>query len=154
MKVIKYKPYWLFFGLILIILGIGFLMPKEDLSFNFYDTYYVISKRDLAILLSFLYALLAMVYYVFIKLNFDLVNWMTTTHVLISILGLFLVFLLPYLMIDIKPQNFIKQIDDITFNNHILFSVFLIMVVMVAAQVLFFANLIYTLIKDRIYGFF
>lgn len=154
MKVIKYKPYWLFFGVILIILGVGFLTPKGDLSYDVYDTYYVISKRDLAILLSFLYALLAMVYFVFIKLSFKLVNWMTITHVLISILGLFLFFLLPYLMRDIKPQNIVYQMDDMAFNNNILLCVFLVLVIIVAGQVLFFANLIYTLIKDRIYGFF
>lgn len=152
MKVITYKPYLLFIGLILIILGAGFLKPKNDLSFSVYDTYYVISERDLAILLSFLYALLAIVYFVFIKLNFDLVRWMTIIHVLISILGLLLIVILPYLKRDIKPETFVNQINDIEFNNNIIFTIWMIIFTMIAAQVLFFANLIYSFIKDRIYG--
>ncbi|KAF2326174.1 MAG: hypothetical protein REI96_07415 [Flavobacterium nitrogenifigens] len=149
MNYIKKKPYVLFLALIVILLGFGFYKGNEILDINIHDTYFVISWKHLMILISIIYGLLALTYFSILKLNFSLINWMTIFHVLISIIGLLAIFILPRLMRDDLPMDFSVVMENAKFNERIGYGIVVCIFALLGAQILFFINLICTLIKGR-----
>jgi hypothetical protein len=150
MTYILNKPYFLFLALIIVFLIVGFLNPKEILDINIHDTYYVISYRDLGIILSFIYSFLAIVYFLLIQFNFPLIKWMTITHVAISIGGLFLIVGFYKLIRETKPGDFESIIKNIDFNAKITIAIFSSVFAAIIVQMLFFVNVIQALIKGKI----
>lgn len=128
----------------------GFIDAKQYLSINIGDTYIAISRLHFAILLSLIYGFLTLLYFALIKLNFRFINWMTITHVLVSIIGLLFIFVLPQLMRnDTKFVGFDQMILNINFNNRLLLLIWLSVFTILGIQLLFFVNVIYALIKGR-----
>lgn len=149
MNVIKEKPYFLFIGLIVNLLSFGFYKRMETIDINIHDTYYVMSWIDAMIFISFIYGILALIYFTLLKLKFKLVNWMTISHVLISIIGLFLVFILSKIVRETSPGDLMKLMKDIDFNEKITIGIWITVFAIIGIQTLFFMNAIYALVKGK-----
>ncbi|WP_433764551.1 hypothetical protein [Flavobacterium ginsenosidimutans] len=149
MDYIQNKPYFLFSALIVILLCFGFYKGNETIAINIHDTYFVISWKHLMILISIIYGLLALIYFALMKFNFNLINWLTISHVLISIIGLIIIFILPRLIKDSLPIDFSTIMEDTRFNERIGYGIWGSVFALFGAQFLFFINVIYALIKGR-----
>lgn len=149
MNYIKNKPYFVFLGLIVVLLLYGFYKGNEAISVNIHATYFVISWKHLMILVSFFCGILALGYFGMLKLNFVLINWMTVSHVLISLIGLFAVFALPKFLKEIVPSDMVTLLNDSNFNQRIELGILISICTLLGTQLLFFANVIFALIKGR-----
>lgn len=98
MKKITEAPHFLFWILIPIILIIGLLKPDKTLDINIHDTYIVIALLHLAVLISIIFGILGLGYWVVIKLNRRLVNWLTVIHLIITVIGFCLILLIPFFL--------------------------------------------------------
>lgn len=74
---------------------------------------------------------------------------MTVSHVLISLVGLFIVFILPKFFIEIVPGDILSVINDSNFNQRIESGILILICVLLGTQLLFFANVTFALIKGR-----
>lgn len=149
MNFIKKRPYILFLTLIVILLSFGFYKDKETIDINIRDTYFVISWIDAMILISLIYGFLSLIYFALLKLKFKPVHWMTFTHVLISIVGLFTIFILSKSIREFVPGDIAKMIGDLDFNQKIELGIWFCVFALVGIQLLFFINVIYALVKGR-----
>ena len=149
MNYIQNKPYFVFLGLIVVLLIYGFYKGNEAISINIHATYFVISWKHLMILISFICGILALGYFGMLKLNFVLINWMTVSHVLISLIGLFAVFALPKFLKEIVPSDMVTLLNDSNFNQRIELGILISICTLLGTQLLFFANVIFALIKGR-----
>ncbi len=149
MNVIKEKPYFLFIGLIVILLSFGFYKRMETIDINIHDTYFVTSWMYGMIVISFIYGLLGLIYFTLLKLKFKPINWMTVLHVLISIIGLIALFILPKLMREDLPVDFSAIMENAKFNEKIAYGIGVAILALFGAQILFFINVIYALVKGR-----
>jgi heme/copper-type cytochrome/quinol oxidase subunit 1 len=148
-KFISTKPYFLFLALILIIFTWGFIDAEQNLVFNVEDTYFVIKRSHLAVILSVIYGFLAFVYFIIIKLNFKLIRWVTVLHTLVTIICILLLYILFQLIRENKPYNFENIISDMYFNERMLIGIWGSIYVSISIQFLFLINVIYALIKGR-----
>ncbi|MBZ4037735.1 hypothetical protein K6T82_23445 [Flavobacterium sp. 17A] len=149
MNYIQNAPHILFLVLIVILLSYGFYRGNEILDINVHDTYFVISWKHLMILISILYGLLALIYFALLKLDFSLINWMTISHVLISIIGLVVLFTLPKFMRESLPVDLSAIMENARFNQRIGYAIATSIFALLGAQLLFLINVIYALIKGR-----
>ncbi|GEM_PF-1853331 len=149
MNYIQSTPHFLFLIVIVGLLAFGFYRGNEMLDINIHATYYLISWKHLMILISVIYGILALIYFGLLKLNFGLVNWMTVSHVLISIIGLFAVFVLPKFLRESVPGDMVALLKDMNFNQRIEIGIVISIFALFGAQLLFFINVIYALIKGR-----
>lgn len=74
---------------------------------------------------------------------------MTIFHVLISTVGLIALFILPKLMRDDLPMDFVAIMENAKFNEGIGYGIAIAIFVLLGIQFLFFINVIFTLIKGR-----
>lgn len=144
------KPYVLFLAFIATLLAFGFYKGNDLLDINIHDTYFVISWKHLMILISLIYGLLSLIYFILLKLNFSLVNWMTISHVLVSTIGLIAVFTLSKLMRENVPGDITFYIDNIKFNQRIAYTILISIITILGTQILFLINAVYALIKGRV----
>ncbi|KLT70836.1 hypothetical protein [Flavobacterium sp. ABG] len=149
MEYIQKNPYFIFLALIVIFLAIGFLNAEETLDINIHDTYFVISYLYFAVLLSVIYTFLAILYFALIKLNFPLIKWLISTHVIVSVGGLLLIWIFSQLKREVAPGDIESYIADMTFNDKMLLGIFITVGTMIATQVIFVVNVIQALIKGR-----
>ena len=148
-KFISKKPYLVLLVFIPIFLIIGFIKPQGTLDINIHDTYFVIANLHLAFLVSFLFSVLAFVYFGLLKFNFRLIKLVTFLHVLLTIGCAILVLVCFQLFREIKTENLEAFLNDSDFNTQLNISITLLTVVFIAAQFLFLVNVIYALIKGR-----
>ncbi|CAD0005119.1 hypothetical protein FLAT13_02590 [Flavobacterium salmonis] len=148
-KYIYSKPYFLFLAFITILLIIGFINIKEMLDINIHDTYLVISYLDFALLSSFIYGALGLIYFALIRFNLSLIKWMTIAHVIISIGGYCSIASFFLLIRETAPGDFETLLDDMHFNERINWGIFITSFIIIITQILFFINAIYALIKGR-----
>lgn len=138
------KSYIPFLILIPIALFIGILKRKETLDVNVHDTYFVINNLHLAILFSFFVCTIALGYFLAKKFNVPLNNWMTSTHVTISLLGILIVYILFKVQINLQSNNndiefFLKYTKIFKAINYTMIS---ILMISIFAQLLFLINII------------
>lgn len=144
MNWISEKAYVPFLVLISIILVIGFINRKETLDINVHDTYIVINNLHLAILLSIFLVIIALGYFLSDIFNIPLINWMTISHVLITIIGIFFVFILFKVQTNLEVNTstiefILKYSKTIERINIALFS---ILGLTILSQLLFLINII------------
>lgn len=149
MKYLLRKPYFLFLFLIAFFLIGGFLNAQKTLDINIHDTYFVISYLDFGLILSFIYSFIAVIYFVLIKLNFALIEWITATHVIISIGGIFVIGLFFYLIRETAPGDFESVLDDIDFNAKMTWGIWITFFSILGMQALFVINVIQALLKGK-----
>ncbi|WP_405396541.1 hypothetical protein [Maribacter sp. Asnod2-G09] len=105
MKKITQSPHLVFWVLIPVILLIGFIKPDKTLDINIHDTYLVIDLINLAVSISIIFGILGFGYWVIIKLNRKLLNWLTVIHLLITIIGFLILLLIPIISPDIHQDS-------------------------------------------------
>jgi len=149
MKYILHKPYFLFLAVTIIFLTIGFVKPEEKLVINIYDIYIVINYLDFAWLLTLIYAFFILIYFFLIKMNYALINWMIVTHVLISIGGLFLIWIFYELTRETNPGDFKNLISDIDFNSKMRWGIIVSVFSIIGTQVIFLVNVIQALLIGK-----
>ncbi|WP_036155256.1 hypothetical protein [Maribacter forsetii] len=140
MKKITQVPHFMFWILIPIILLIGLLKPDKTLDINIHDTYFVIALLHLAVLISIIFGILGLGYWVVIKLNRRLVNWLTIIHLIITVLSLCLILLIPFFL----PESN-QGITSLYFDAQV--TITLSAVVAVCIQSLYLINIITALIR-------
>ncbi|MDF4204446.1 hypothetical protein PXD56_15835 [Maribacter sp. SA7] len=105
MKKITQTPHIIFWILIPFILLVGFLKPDKTLVINIYDTYLVMDLINLTVLISIIFGILGFGYWVIIKLNRKLLNWLTVIHLILTILGFLILLLIPIISPEIHQDS-------------------------------------------------
>ena len=140
MKKITQAPHFMFWILIPIILLIGLLKPDKTLDINIHDTYIIIALLHLAVLISIIFGILGLGYWVVIKLNRRLVNWLTIIHLIITVISLCLIILIPFFL----PESN-QGITSLYFDAQV--TITLSALVAVCIQSLYLVNIITALIR-------
>ncbi|SDS19805.1 hypothetical protein SAMN05192545_0951 [Maribacter dokdonensis] len=135
MTKITKTPHIVFWILIPIILLTGFLKPDKTFYFNIHDTYYVLGLINLAVLISIIFAIIGFGYWVVIKLNRRLVNWLTVIHLIITVIGFCLILFIPFFLSDSNQD----------FGSHL--TVTLSTLAAVCVQLLYLINIITAFIR-------
>lgn len=107
MKLEIKNPYLFFLGSIPFILFIGFL-DKQIMSVSIHDDYYVFSKSDFSVLISYLFGIVGFGYLMMKKYNKKLIKWLIWIHIIVSISGASILFIVPYLYTQndlVKPNT-------------------------------------------------
>ena len=148
MNIIINRTYLFFFLTILLILTFAFYNPKGTFSVNIYDTYYVILNSHLGILLSIIYFIPGIIYFVLHKKGIFLNNWIIYLHTIISIGGLILVWFLFHKIKIPSPQPFDEIIKSIKINMYLTYTYSATIVSMVLIQIIFMINVVFTILKN------
>ena len=143
------KPFISFLILIPIIMIIGFLNRKETLDINVHDTYYVINNLHLAIILSIFLAIISLGYFLIKIFSIPLINWMTISHILITIFGMLIIYILFRIQLNFEVKSYdiesiLKYSKTIQRVNFTLFSV---LIVVLLSQLVFLINFAVSIFK-------
>ena len=146
------KPFISFLILIPIIMIIGFLNRKETLDINVHDTYYVINNLHLAIILSIFLAIISLGYFLIKIFSIPLINWMTISHILITIFGMLIIYILFRIQLNFEVKSYdiesiLKYSKTIQRVNFTLFSV---LIVVLLSQLVFLINFAVSIFKKFI----
>lgn len=144
MNWISEKPFILFLVLIPIIMIVGFINRKETLDINVHATYYVINNLHLAILISIFMIILAFGYFLSTIYSIPLINWMTISHVLITIFGIFLIYVLfkTQLYFESKKNTIESILKYSKIIKRINLTLFSILGITILSQFIFLINVI------------
>ncbi|SIR25288.1 hypothetical protein [Maribacter ulvicola] len=140
MNKITQAPHLVLWILIPVILLIGFLKPDKTLDINIYDTYLVIGLINLAVLISIIYGILGFGYWVAIRLNRKLVNWLTVIHLIFTVISFCFIILIPYFL---PPSS--QGISSLYFDAQTTLT--LSAIVAVSIQSLYLINMITALFR-------
>lgn len=128
------KPYLYFWLSIPILIGFGFLNGDSTFLINFKNTYFVIENSILVLILSIAFGIIGFWYWLMCKLNRKLIQWMTIVHVIITIDGIIIAFLIEHFL---KGQGLgFMSIKTVTLITAI------VVILIFAVQVIFPLNLI------------
>ena len=141
MKILNNKPHLIFLLAIPIIILIGILSGESVLDINVHDTYYVIAYFHLAMLISILFGIIGIGYWIMQKANRKLSKWLNWTHIGITFGGIIIVLIL--------TQFYRTELMEYEFNNNLTFFVTLFILLVFFAQLIFPINIIYGLIKKK-----
>ena len=139
MSRITNKPHLIFWLSIPLIMLSGFVSSIENLDINIHDTYYVFSLTDLNILISVLFAIIGLGYWIMLKANRKLSKWMNLTHITLTFGGILLIWIL--------AQLFRESFMEYDFNNNLTLAIYLITIIVVFGQIIYPINLVRGLIK-------
>ncbi len=118
---------------------IGFLCGDTVLSINIHDTYYVIAYFHLTILISLLFGVIGLGYWIMQKGNRRLSKWLSWTHVGLTFGGAFAVLIL--------SQLYRGDIMEYEFNNNLNLTITLLLFIIILGQIIFPINIIHGLLK-------
>lgn len=135
------KPHLIFLIAIPIIMPIGILSGDAVLDINVHDTYYVIAYLHLATLISILFGIIGIGYWIMQKTNRKLSKWLNWTHVGLTFGGTSVVWIL--------TKFYRTEIMEYEFNNNLTLIITLIILLMIVGQLIFPINIIYGLIKKK-----
>lgn len=117
----------------------GFLSSINDLDINIHDTYYVFSLFDLNTLISILFGIIGLGYWIVLKANRKLSKWLNLIHIALTFGGILLIWIL--------AQLFRESIMEYDFNNNLTLAIYIIALIAVFGQIIYPINIIYGLIK-------
>lgn len=135
------KPHLIFSLTIPIIALIGILSGEAVLDINVHDTYYVVAYLHLAILISVLFGIIGMGYWIMQKADRKLSKWLIWTHIGLTFGGILVVWILTHF--------YRTEIMEYEFNNNLTLIIMLIVLFMIFGQLIFPINIIYGLIKKK-----
>jgi len=144
MKSLINKPYLIFLIAIPIIMLIGILSGDAILDINVHDTYYVIAYLHLAIMISILFGIIGIGYWIMKKADRKLSKWLNWTHIGLTFGGTLIVWIL--------TKFYRTEIMEYEFNNNLTLIITLIVLLMIVGQLIFPINIIYGLIKKKTSG--
>ena len=122
MKFLINKPHLIFLFSIPIIILFGILNRNEMLDINVHDTYFVFSQIDLTILISILFGIIGIGYWIMLKANRKLSKWLNLIHITLTFGGILLIWIL--------AQLFRESIMEYNFNNNLTFGIYLIALIL------------------------
>ena len=135
------NPHLIFLISIPFLILIGILSGDAVLDINVHDTYYVIAYLHLAILISILFGIIAIGYWIMLKTDRKLSKWLNWTHIGLTFGGTLVVWIL--------TKFYRTEFMEYEFNNNLTLIITLIIVLMVVGQLIFPINIIYGLIKKK-----
>ncbi len=150
MNQVSTKPYLYLLGFAIAILAFGWINWKKILDINIGDTYYIIKYSQLCVALSFLYFMLGFIYFVCLKYGLKLDFWLTVSHVMVSISGLIIIWLLFNSHRESKPGDIAAMLKDIYINNYLNYSIIFFLALLILSQVLFVINVIMSFAKNKV----
>ena len=141
MNRINEKPHLIFLLAIPLIILIGILSGDAILDINVHDTYYVIAYLHFAILISILFGIIGIGYWIMQKKDRKLSRWLNWTHIGVTFGGTLVVWIL--------TKFYRSEIMEFEFNDNLTLIITLIILLMIIGQIIFPINIIYTLIKRK-----
>ena len=135
------KPHFIFLVSIPIIMLMGIFNKATVLDINISDTYYVIDYLYLTILISMLFGLIGIGYWIMQKTNRKLSNRLNWIHTVLTLGGTLLIWIL--------TKFYQTEIKEYEFNNNLTSSITLIILLVILGQLIFPINIIYGLIKKK-----
>ena len=139
MSRITNKPHLIFWLSIPLIMLSGFVSSIENLDINIHDTYYIFSLTDLNILISVLFAIIGLGYWIMLKANRKLSKWLNLIHITLTFGGILLIWIL--------AQLFRESLMEYDFNNNLTLAIHLITFIVVFGQIIYLINIVRGLIK-------
>lgn len=141
------NPHRVFFGVSLLILIIGIVLnttiADNTIAINVYDTYYVITYLDVAIVFSGIYLMIGLVYYLLLKTGLRLNKALSTAHTFITT-GCLILYCIVYPVALHETNNNIFAPD----YSYIYTMAFIYITAI--AQLLFISNIIASIIKTKL----
>lgn len=135
------KPHLFFLLSIPIIMLIGILSGDAVLNINVHDTYYVIAHLHLATLISILFGIIGIGYWIMQKADKKLSKWLNWIHIGLIFGGTLIAWIL---------TNFYRdEIMEYKFNNNLSLIITLIILLMIFGQLIFPINIISGLLKNK-----
>jgi len=120
---------------------IGVLNGDATVDINVHDTYYIVARLDLAMLISMLFGVFGLGYLMVWKANGKLSKWLNWMHIGLTFGGALVVLIL--------AQLYRKEMMEYEFNNNLTLIIMLIVSLMVLGQFFFLINMIYALVKRK-----
>lgn len=141
----KFYPYiyfWITALGIILISEVLILNISDAITINIKDTYYVIARREVGFVFSFLYILLGCMYWLFQKINIKLNRNLTAFHTIVSIATVivYCAFLIYYRYF--KTESLFESSNETFINLILVFTIILI-------QFHFVYNIIHSVIKYK-----
>ena len=121
------KPYLYFWISIPILLFYGFINCDGTLSVNYYDTYFIIENSYLVVILAIAFFIIGFWYWIMRKLNRKLIMWMTIIHVIITIDGIIIAFLLEHFFKGSEVNSIMAIVILLIFVVQVVFPLNLIL---------------------------
>ncbi len=134
------RPHIIFlvFAVITFILGFN---ANGGIDINIHDTYYVISNYHFATLISILFGIIGLIYWIVKKMNGNLSNRLNLIHVALTFGGIFIILIL--------NEFFRKSIMEYNFNENLTMVIYLISSIVVFGQIIFPINIISGIFKKQ-----
>ncbi|WP_047547866.1 hypothetical protein [Psychroserpens sp. Hel_I_66] len=110
----------------------GFVSSIESLDINIHDTYYVFSLADLNILISVLFAIIGLVYWILLKAHRKLSKWMNLTHIVLTFGGILLIWGM--------SQLYRESIVEYDFNENLTLAIYSTALIAVVGQLILLAD--------------
>lgn len=134
MKILINQPHLSFLGAIPILMMIGIFSKDATVDINVHDTYYVIANFHLATLISILFGIIGMGYWLMLKANRKLSKLLNLIHIIITFGGILLIFIL--------SQLFRESIMEYNFNNNLTLVIYAIAGIVIFGQIIYLFNII------------
>ncbi|SMC71420.1 hypothetical protein [Cellulophaga tyrosinoxydans] len=139
-KIIE-KPHLIFLLAIPLLILIGILSGDATFNINIHNTYYVIAYLVLAILISIIFGIIGIGYWIMQKANRKLSKWLNWFHIGLTFGGALIVWIL--------TKFYKTDLMEYKFNDNLTMIITLIILLIVIGQLMFPINIIYGLIKNR-----
>jgi heme/copper-type cytochrome/quinol oxidase subunit 1 len=114
---------------------------NEPMNINIHDTYFVIYQIHLSILISILFGIIGLGYWIMEKTNRNLSKWLNLIHITLTVGGILLIWLLALL--------YRESTMDYDFNNNLTLAIYFIALISIFGQIVYPINLISGLIRKR-----
>ncbi|WP_203257597.1 cbb3-type cytochrome c oxidase subunit I [Hyunsoonleella ulvae] len=141
MKFLIEKPHIIYLLAIPTTMVIGILSGDTAWDINVHDAYYVIAHLHLAILISILFGIIGIGYWIMQKTGRKLSKWLNGTHIGLTFGGIILIWVL--------TKFYRTEIMEYEFNNNLTLIINMIILLMIIGQLIFPINIIYGLIKKK-----
>ena len=140
MNLLTIRPHIVFlvFAVITFLLGFN---ASGGIDINIHDTYFVMSNYHFATLISILFGIIGLIYWIVKKVNGNLSKRLNLIHVALTFGGIFLILIL--------NEFFRKSIMEYDFNENLTMVIYLISAVVIFGQIIFPINIISGIIKNR-----
>ena len=140
MNLLTKRPHIVYFVFAIIAFILGF-NANGGIDINIHDTYFVISNYHFATLISIIFGIIGLIYWIVKKMNGNLSKRLNLIHVTLTFGGIFLILIL--------NEFFRKSIMEYDFNENLTMVIYLISAIVIFGQIVFPINIICGILKKR-----
>ena len=141
MNKIYNNSHLIFWFSIPILLLIRITSNNQDLDINVHDTYIVFQPNELIIIISLLFGVIGIVYWLLKKLNRKLSKWLSLIHIFFTIGGILLIWILSHFFNE-SPLEY-------EINDKIRTIIYIIVLLSIFGQIVFPINILIALLSKR-----